>query len=94
MIVNAVTGATRTDPTAASATRTGHVAKSATASQQPTQSHSRPTTSAVKDTVHISPAQPALQEFVESPAQTAEEARSGDRQAQRLQAAETAARKS
>jgi hypothetical protein len=46
------------------------------------------------DTVHISTAaQSALQEASESQVQTAKDARGGDRQAQRLLAKETAAKK-
>jgi hypothetical protein len=47
----------------------------------------------VSDTVQISNAARALQETIETPAQTAKEASRGDRQAQRLLAKEGAAEK-
>ena len=45
------------------------------------------------DTVQLSNAALAIQESIETPAQTAKEASSGDRQAQRLLAREAAAKK-
>jgi hypothetical protein len=92
MMVSAITSATRTDPTTASST--GPLAKSATSSQQATQSNPQSTTSTLRDTVQISnAAQAALKEVTETQAQTAKEASSGDHQAQRLLAIEAAARK-
>ena len=65
-----------------------------TASPKPIQAHPQPTTSALTDTLQISSAaQMALQEAMETQAQTIKEASTGDRQAQRLLAKEVAARK-
>lgn len=47
----------------------------------------------IQDTVKISSAASVLQEAVETPVQTAQEARGGDRQAQRLLAKEAASKK-
>lgn len=70
------------------------VAKSTTASPKSMQARPQSNTSATTDTVQISSAaQAALQEAMETQAQTVKEASSGDRQAQRLLAEEVAARK-
>jgi hypothetical protein len=77
-----------------SADRTGSLAKQATSTEQAMHSNPQSTTSTVRDTVQISgAAQAALKEVIETPAQTAKEANSGDHQAQRLLAIEAAARK-
>jgi hypothetical protein len=90
----AITSATQTDPTAVSATQSGPVAKPATSSQKSTQSQPPPTASTTTDTVNISSAaKAAVQEFMETQAQTAKEASGGDLQAQRLLAKEAAAKK-
>ena len=84
MIVSAITSAAQTKP----------LAKSATSSEQATHSNPQSTTSTVRDTVQISSAaQAALKEVMETPAQTAKEASSGDHQAHRPLAIEAAARK-
>jgi hypothetical protein len=63
-------------------------------SQKPIVSTTQVAPSPVNDTVSISAAaKAAQQETVETPSQTAKEARSGDRQAQRLLAKEAAAKK-
>src|SRR5258708_1773930 len=63
-------------------------------SSQPASAKTTYTSSTPKETVQISTAaQSALQEIIETPVQTATEARSGDIQAQRLLAKETAAQK-
>jgi hypothetical protein len=70
------------------------VAKSASSTQQPTPAKTSSTTSTPKDSVKISnAAQAALQEIIETPVQTAKEARTGDHQAQTLLAKETTAQK-
>jgi len=70
------------------------VATSAPSTQKSAPPATSTTTSTPKDTVHISSAsQAALQEILETPVQTATEARGGDHQAQRLLASETAAQK-
>ena len=93
-MVSAMARATQTDPTTASATQTRHAAKSPTARPKSTQSQPQSTTSTTMDTVQISSAaQAVLREAIETPAQTAKEASSGDHQAQRLLAKEAAARK-
>jgi hypothetical protein len=90
-MVNPITSATHTDPTTASTTQTEPTAKSATSGQKSTQTQPLSTT---KDTVHVSSAaQAALQEALETQAQTVKEAGSGDQQAQRLLAKEAAAKK-
>ena len=89
-MAHAISSATQADATTASATQTQPVAKTATSSAKATQSPSKTPT----DTVQISSAaKAALQEALETPAQTATEARSGDHQAQRLLAKEAAAKK-
>jgi hypothetical protein len=60
-------------------------------SNQSSQSKIKPGTSNATDNVQISnAAKAAMQEATETPEQTAKEARSGDRQAQHLQAQEAA----
>jgi hypothetical protein len=79
-MVSSVTGAPQIQP----------AAKSAAASPKPVQVKPK---AAVMDTVHVSTAaKAALQEATETPAQTAKEAQSGDKQAQRLLAKEKAAK--
>jgi hypothetical protein len=91
-MAHAITSATPTE--LATATQTRPVASSAASSQKPTPSQPQSTTSIPKDTVQISTAaQTALQEAKETPTQTAQEARSGDHQAQRLLASQAAAKK-
>jgi hypothetical protein len=78
----------------ASAQQSQPVVNSAPSTRPPASSKSASTNSTPKDTVQISTAaQSALQEIIETPVQTATEARSGDIQAQRLLAKETAAQK-
>jgi len=90
-MIGAVTHAIQPEPTAANATQLNPAAKSVAPSQKPTQS--QPHTSIPTDTVQISnAARTAQQEMLETPAQTAKEASSGDRQAQRLLAREAAAK--
>jgi hypothetical protein len=84
---------TQHDPAASAAHAS---AKPAVASQKPAPAQPQPVakTHVPVDTVHISnAAQSALQEATETQLQTAKEARGGDRQAQRLLAKETAAKK-
>jgi hypothetical protein len=84
-MVNPVSSAHKSDP----------VATSAPSNQQSTAPKTTFAKSTPKDTVQItSAAQAALQEVIETPVQTASEARGGDHQAQRLLAKETAAQKS
>jgi hypothetical protein len=86
-MIHAIASAIPTDPTIASATPTRPVAK-------PAVSQPQSTTRTTTDTVQISSAaQAALKEVTETPAQTAQEARNGDRQALRLLAREAAAEK-
>lgn len=87
-MANAITSAIQAAPIAP--VQTMAAAKTASANQK-----SAPQTSPIpKDTVQISnAAQTALQESQETQAQTAKEAVGGDRQAQRLLAKETAAKK-
>jgi hypothetical protein len=89
-----ITNAIQNAPTTASQTQP--VAKLATSSQKATQTQAPSKTSATTDTVQISSAASAalaaLKEATETPVQTAKEAQSGDRQAQRLLAKETAAK--
>ena len=93
-MASAITNTTQADTTAASATLAPPAAKSATSSQKSAQSQPPSTVSTPADTVQISSAaKAALQEALETRAQTANEARSGDHQAQRLLAKEAAARK-
>jgi hypothetical protein len=71
-------------------------AKPAVASQKPARAQPQPVAKAhiPVDTVHIpNAAQSALREATETQVQTAKEARGGDRQARRLLAKETAAKK-
>jgi hypothetical protein len=78
-----------------SATQTQPVVQSATSSQKLPQSTLQPTSSSHTDTVRISSAgRAALEEATETSAQTAKEAHSGDRQAQKLLAKEADAAKS
>lgn len=85
----AITAATPADPSAAGVAQAPPVQKSATQSQQTTQSQPQST-----DTVKITNAgQTALQESLEPQTQTATEASKGDHQAQRLLAKELAAQK-
>ena len=88
-MVPAITNTSHAAAAAGSETQTQPVAKSATSS---TQSHPQPAARIITDTVQISSAAQALQEAIESPAQTAKEASAGDHQAQRLLAREAAAR--
>jgi hypothetical protein len=88
-----ITNAIQNNPTTASAIQTQPVAKPAALSQKATQTQAPSKTSAATDTVQISNAAvAALKEATETPVQTAREAQSGDRQAQRLLAKETAAK--
>jgi hypothetical protein len=84
-MVNPVSSAHQSEP----------VVKSAPSTQQSAPAKTPSTNSTPKDSVQISvAAQAALQEVIETPVQTAQEARTGDHQAQRLLAQETAAHKS
>lgn len=79
-----VTGATQSPP----------VAEAATSKPQPAKPQPQSAASTPKDTVQIgNAAKAALQEATETPSQTAQEARSGDHQAQKLQVKEAAAAK-
>ncbi len=90
-MISAVTHATQTEPTGAVAAQSQPVAKSVTSSQKSTPSQPQSKTSIPTDTVQISnAAKAALQETIETPAETAKEASGGDRQAQRLLAKEAA----
>ena len=70
------------------------VVAAAPSNQQPTPAKTPARTTKPKDTVQISVASSTLQEVLETPVQTAKEARSGDHQAQTLLAKETASQKS
>jgi hypothetical protein len=72
------------------ATKVAAVQQSAPA-RQPAPAASPKPQPAITDTVQISAAAQALQEATETSVQTSQEARSGDAQAQRLQAKEQAA---
>jgi len=90
-MITAVTHATQTEPTGAVAAQSQPVAKSVASSQKSTQSQPQSKTSIPTDSVQISSAaRAALQETIETPAQTAKEASAGDRQAQRILAREAA----
>ena len=80
-MITPVTGATQIQP----------AAQSTPASQKPAQPKSQGTT--VTDTVQLSLAAQALQEAIETSAQTTKEANSGDIQARKLLAQEAAAAK-
>lgn len=88
---NAANSATQANLATSNATPARPEAKSATGGQTPAQP--QPAAKAPTDTVQISSAALALQEAVETPAQTAKEAGHGDHQAQRLLAKEAAAAK-
>jgi hypothetical protein len=92
-MISATTNPAQTNPTTATATQAQSAAKAAAPSPKPAPSQAPPTSPTVTDTVQISNAARALQETIETPAQTAKEASRGDRQAQRLLAKETAAEK-
>jgi hypothetical protein len=88
-MIHAITSAMPADSTIASATPTPTRPVAKPAVSQP-----QFTSRATSDTVQISSAaQSMLKEATETPAQTAQEARNGDSQAQRLFARETAAEK-
>src|SRR5712692_3111345 len=75
-MISAVTHATQTEPTGAVAAQSQPVAKSVTSSQKSTPSQPQSKTSIPTDTVQISnAAKAALQETIETPAETAKEAR-------------------
>ena len=91
---NAITDLTRLNPTTASAVQTQAVAAAPNSSSKSTASQSESAATVPQDTVTISSAAKAAQvEAVETPVQTAREARNGDLQAQRLLARESAAQK-
>ena len=86
-MISVVTHATQAEPTGAVFAQSQPVAKSVTSTQSQPQSK----TSIPTDTVQISDAaRAALQETMETPAQTAKEAGAGDHQAQRILAREAA----
>lgn len=90
-MISLISNATRPDLAAASATQTS----SATSTKASNSSQSQPNASVAVDTVHISSAAiAAMQEAIETPAQTAREASAGDHQAQRLLAKEQAVKNS
>jgi hypothetical protein len=91
---NAIRDLTRLDPTTARAAQARAVAAAPNSSPKSAPSQSQSTASVPQDTVTISRAAKAAQlEAVETPVQTAKEARNGDVQAQRLLARESAAQK-
>ncbi len=91
-MISAITSAAHESLKLASASQAQPAANSAAQSLPKAQPQS--TAQPVTDTVQISTAaQAALRETLETPAQTAKEASSGDRQAQRLLAKEAAASK-
>jgi hypothetical protein len=92
-MISATTNPAQTNPTTATATQAQSAAKAAAPSPKPASLPTPSTSPMVSDTVQISNAARALQETLETPAQTAKEASRGDRQAQRLLAKETAAEK-
>ncbi len=92
-MISATTNPAQTNPTAATATQAQPAAKAAAPSPKPAPSQAPSTSPTVTDTVQISNAARALQEAIETPAQTAKEASRGDHQAQRLLAKEAAAEK-
>jgi hypothetical protein len=93
-MIHPVASVPHADPTPTAATLAEVSAKSAAQSQKSAASRAPSTATRAADTVQISTAaQLALQEALETPPQTAKEAASGDRQAQRLLAREAAAGK-
>lgn len=93
-MVHAITNAHHPEPTTASMVQAKSAGNSATSSQKLTQSHTASPAGSPTDTVQVSSAgRVALKETLETPAQTAKEAASGDHQAQRLLAKEAAAEK-
>ena len=91
-MANPITSATQAGPQAAAQAKP--VVEPATSSQKSAAPQQPGSSSPLADTVHISSAgQSALQEAIETSAQTAREARGGDRQAQNLLAREAAAGK-
>ena len=92
-MISTVTNATppkAVEPSTTSVTKTKPEVRSTSANQESAQSKPQPSTS---DTVQLSSAaRAAVQEATETPPQTANEARHGDRQAQRLLAKEAAAK--
>ncbi|TSA50205.1 MAG: hypothetical protein D4R48_02000 [Nitrosomonadales bacterium] len=85
-MINSVTNAPQTQPAARATTE-----NSTTESQESSKSKPQPSNAKTKDTVNISNASlAALKEATETAAQTANEARGGDHQAQRLLAKQAA----
>jgi hypothetical protein len=91
-MINAISSAAQIKSTAASANPTPPPTNAAVSTPKPAAPQA-PASQAVADTVQISNAARALQEAIETPAQTAKEASRGDRQAQKLLAREAAAHK-
>jgi len=92
--MTAIADVTKLVSPTASAAQSQTVPASANSSQKLAASQSPSTANIPQDTVNISTAAKAAQlEAVETPVQTAKEARSGDLQAQRLLAREAAAQR-
>ena len=92
-MANAVTNVVQNHAAAVQPTLAAKPAAAASQKAAPAQAQAK-AGAPIHDTVKISnAAQSALQEAVETSVQTAQEARGGDRQAQRLLAKEAAARK-
>jgi len=88
-MISAISSLAQANSTVA-ATQTEPAQKAAASSPNPAASQGPAAPAAVTDTVQISNAARAIQEAIETPVQTAREARCGDRQAQRLLAREAA----
>jgi hypothetical protein len=79
-MISAITSLAQINSTAASANPTSPPTNAAVSTPKPTAPHAPAASQAITDTVQISNAR-AIQEAIETPAQTAKEASSGDRQA-------------
>jgi hypothetical protein len=91
---DAITAVTHSDPATKITTQASHGAQPASSAPRSLQSQAPSTTNSPKDIVQISTAaQQALQEALETQAQTLREAANGDPQAHRLLIKEAAARK-
>ena len=80
-MISAITSLAQINSTAASANPTSPPTNAAVSTPKPTAPHAPAASQAITDTVQISNAARAIQEAIETPAQTAKEASSGDRQA-------------
>ena len=92
-MISAITSLAQINSTAASANPTPPPTNAAVSTPKTGATQVPAASQAITDTVQISNAARAIQEAIETPAQTAKEASNGDRQAQKLLAREAAAHK-